>query len=885
MFASVGLLVMFWSLPAVAKGTPRETPRSVTAATSRTVAVTMPARARGQSTAPPTGVARLGFVLTSSRPQALASYAKAVSTKGSPYYHRFLSPAEVAHEFGPSQAVVHHDIQALRTLRYRNVRRKGWIIYATATAATVDRTLQTTMVTARYQDQTVLAPSTRPMVPADLRGVAWITGLDRILRADSSRTVHSASPVRITHAHAVCGGPEPVTPSGRRPALTDSYHDQVAVVGPASVPTGLPVTVQLTLTSPDGQPDLSATTGQYNLVRYPPNGNTSGITTIGPDAQGHIVSTFTAYQPGTYQLSVQVTPAPGLPRMTVALPTVTFVGGPALPGPATPAQANEALGASGLVAASSAHPATIGLYAEKTPDMADVTGFEQQYNLAPLTVYNVAVDGGVQVNATANSELTMDLQSIAMTAPGASVYLYEVPQSVYGDSILNAINATATNDLVSVLSISYAESESNNSFLQAFQTAVEAANVEGITIVASAGDRGAYGYPAGQSLPLSPSVTAPADIPQVTVVGGVDFRVAPSGNGLETSYWGGDTYAGLDTGTLQATVVQSGVAGNVIGGGGYSTVFDEPSWQYPVLPTPPPGEVYGRGTPDIALPASGGYPGIGPMSGGTSMAAPLFAGYLADMAAQSGSTFGNINPSLYQAAEQDPEVMTQALYGYDGYWTLTPGTWNPLTGLGTPNIDALYQVLTGQTVVDPNPVAVRFVGPPSDVVAGKPFSLGVTMLTATGSPVQVPVTATLRVAGPQNRTISAAVAPGQPVTEVPLELTKAGYYTVTVQDHSDATIDASVGLTVLPGPAAHIQFADPHRYVPGKIFTVRLTAYDAFENVDTRVRGFVEWSWKLDGRIYHARSSFARGVALGHFRVPRTAKGTLWTSYRDSYSQ
>ena len=51
------------------------------------------------------------------------------------------------------------------------------------------------------------------------------------------------------------------------------------------------------------------------------NETTGDVTPLGLDTQGDIVSTFTAYVPGTYQLSVQVTLAPGVSPLTVMSPS------------------------------------------------------------------------------------------------------------------------------------------------------------------------------------------------------------------------------------------------------------------------------------------------------------------------------------------------------------------------------------------------------------------------------------------------------------------------------------------------------------------------------------------------------------------------------------
>jgi len=242
-----------------------------------------------------------------------------------------------------------------------------------------------------------------------------------------------------------------------------------------------------------------------------------------------------------------------------------------------------------------------------------------------------------------------------------------------------------------------------------------------------------------QSPPLSPAIPVPTDVPEITSVGGIDFRATPSGGGLATASWGADAWAGIDENYLQTAVDQPGTSGNRLAGGGYSSYFAAPSWQANLLP----GGATGRGVPDTALPASPTYPGIAmefggsqTESGGTSMAAPMFARYLADMAAQSGSNFGDVNPALYQAVFNNPGLVTRALYGYDGYWAVDGGSWNPLTGLGTPDMDALYQALTGDAPQDAVAELSPSVTAPLTVSPGTPVSITFTAVNSAGAPVQ-----------------------------------------------------------------------------------------------------------------------------------------------------
>jgi tripeptidyl-peptidase-1 len=104
--------------------------------------------------------------------------------------------------------------------------------------------------------------------------------------------------------------------------------------------------------------------------------------------------------------------------------------------------------------------------------------------------------------------------------------------------------------------------------------------------------------------------------------------------------------------------------------------------------------------------------------GGTSVAAPLWAGFISRMnevnIARKGSTLGFINPLLYTIAAAQPNTFNDIKTGENfcpegntkcvdkllnnkgstncsGYYS-APG-WDPVTGLGSPNIGNILQYL------------------------------------------------------------------------------------------------------------------------------------------------------------------------------------------------
>jgi len=106
-----------------------------------------------------------------------------------------------------------------------------------------------------------------------------------------------------------------------------------------------------------------------------------------------------------------------------------------------------------------------------------------------------------------------------------------------------------------------------------------------------------------------------------------------------------------------------------------------------------------RGVPDISLNAFG-YLGYW-QSGwygflGTSLGAPSWAGIYADMdqmaRAKAGTGLGFVAPALYSVAGQKASPFHDITQGTNGQWNAGPG-WDPVTGLGTPDVAALAQDL------------------------------------------------------------------------------------------------------------------------------------------------------------------------------------------------
>ncbi len=296
-------------------------------------------------------------------------------------------------------------------------------------------------------------------------------------------------------------------------------------------------------------------------------------------------------------------------------------------------------------------------------------------------------DSGVEATSPGNlAESQLDLEYAAGTAPDARMFLVFV-----GDSpnmgVFDALDFAIQQNIAPVISISYdlCETLLSSSEAAGANALFQQAAAQGQTLVAAAGDSGSTDCSAFSSPSLTAtqkaalSVGFPASNPYVTAVGGTQMapNTFPAG---ENQFWSG-------TSTPQKTSLLSYVPevvwnegsashGVLAGGGGASTLFGRPTWQS-AFPSVPSGT--GRLLPDVALQSSTGSPGfllctndisfVGQdgidscynydlnhngyyaVGGGTSFAAPVFAGSVAllnQFEQEQGQ--GALNATLYQLA-------------------------------------------------------------------------------------------------------------------------------------------------------------------------------------------------------------------------------------------
>jgi kumamolisin len=260
--------------------------------------------------------------------------------------------------------------------------------------------------------------------------------------------------------------------------------------------------------------------------------------------------------------------------------------------------------------------------------------------------------------ATRYIETTLDVQWSAGLAEDAEVTVYQGPDA-RNTSIVFTFNEAIARNEVSVLTSSFAHREETEPEVvrNQFNDSARMGAALGMTIIVASGD--------------TSRTDIPSSSPYVTSVGGTELRLLPSGDVDEELAWSGS-------------------------GSGPARSFPLPAYQKGVV-TDSGGK---RAVTDVALNASPQSPywvyfiAEWDRRGGTSFAAPAFAGLMAVInsyrLANDLPVAGFLNPSLYQSPDVQA-TFRDVVAGETPYFKAGPG-WDYPTGWGAP--DALGLALS-----------------------------------------------------------------------------------------------------------------------------------------------------------------------------------------------
>jgi len=341
-----------------------------------------------------------------------------------------------------------------------------------------------------------------------------------------------------------------------------------------------------------------------------------------------------------------------------------------------------------------------------------------------------------------DTEATLDIQYITTVGLDADNWYWTEPNWMYDFSV----NFFNSKEIPMVISLSWGWSEAGQCSLGNYcstlgvdsATYVRRTNIEfqkiglrGTSILVASGDSGANGRTDGDCSGTQLFPDFPAASPYVTSVGAT--QLAGSVGKLTKSPPICSSYACASSGTEVA--VSYDVAA-FTSGGGFSNVESRPAYQTEAVETYlkssvelPPASYFnstGRAYPDVAA-LGNNYliyvSGSVSPCGGTSASSPTFAGIISILNTArlelGQKPIGFANPFLYQMAKEHPAAFNDVTVGdnictEDGCSSsckgfkagmlilirvltyVAPG-WDPVTGLGTPNVAEMLRYIRGKS--------------------------------------------------------------------------------------------------------------------------------------------------------------------------------------------
>ncbi len=464
---------------------------------------------------------------------------------------------------------------------------------------------------------------------------------------------------------------------------------------------------------------------------------------------------------------------------------------------------------------------SVGLLEFDGYNMSDVTSsFDGKSN--SVAINNVLIDGASAGSDGNDGEQVLDIVQAATMAPGMNqVRVYIAPgTSSIGVGDVDMFNKMATENICKQISVSWGWTPDDTS---ANEPIFQQMAAQGQNVFVASGDSGKY---TGNN---NTDYSYPAEDPYIVAVGGTDLTTSgPGGSWVSETAWA-DSSGGPSDDSLPIPSWQSGIAN---GSNQASTTK--------------------RNVPDVAMEGnfdnytcsqgscSGGW-------GGTSFAAPRWAGYLALVNQQNvinhGTTLGFLNPIIYPIAKGSSYTsnfhdITSGSNGYSAVtgYDLVTGWGSPigatlvttLTGSGTPSFTlsaspsslTITQGSNGTSTITVNPVngfsgsvTLAASGLPTGVTAG--FGTNPTtstsVLTLTASGTATTGTATVTITGTSGSlqatttialTVNAAASPNFTISASPASLSVAqgsnGTSTITITSQNSFSSATTLTATGLP---------------------------------------------------------------------------------------
>jgi pseudomonalisin len=372
---------------------------------------------------------------------------------------------------------------------------------------------------------------------------------------------------------------------------------------------------------------------------------------------------------------------------------------------------------------------SIAIVARSNINIADVRQFRTFFGLPandPQIVVN-GTDPGIW-SANEETEADLDVEWSGAVAKNATIKFVVSKSTNSSDGVDLSAQYIVNRNLAPVMSTSFGLCEaalgsSGNSFLNSLW---QQAAAEGITVFVSSGDSGAAGCDSASASTATHgrAVNGLCSTPYSVCVGGTEFNDLSN----PTLYWSPSNTSGTQESALSyIPEVVWNASGPGYGlwasGGGASIVYAKPSWQAGTG-VPADGK---RDVPDVALSSAGhdGYlifqNGELYVVGGTSAAAPSFAGVMALVVENTAARQGNANVVFYSLASK------QRAGGASVFHAITIGN-NSVPGQAGFNATAGYDQATGLGSIDGSVLVDHWAGattPPSFHAAVSASSLSV----------------------------------------------------------------------------------------------------------------------------------------------------------------
>jgi pseudomonalisin len=333
-------------------------------------------------------------------------------------------------------------------------------------------------------------------------------------------------------------------------------------------------------------------------------------------------------------------------------------------------------------------------------NLSDVRQFRSAFGL-PAIDPQIIVNGtnpGI-VSSAEETEADLDVEWSGAVARNATTKFVVSKSTNSTDGAFLSAQYIVSHNIAPVMSMSFGLCEaalgsSGNSFIYSLW---QQAAAEGISVLVAAGDSGAAGCdsPSSSRATHGKAVNGLCSSPYSVCVGGTEFNDTSK----PSLYWSPKNAAETEASALsyipEMAWNESGSGGLWAGGGGASTIYPKPSWQSGTG-VPADGK---RDVPDVSLTAAGhgGYliyqNGELFVVGGTSAAAPSFAGIMALVVQNETSKVGNANTIFY------PLATKQRAGGAAVFHDITSGN-NSVPGQTGFNATPAYDQATGLGSVD-----------------------------------------------------------------------------------------------------------------------------------------------------------------------------------------